>query len=117
MLEWAREITEFSARALEIVGVCTIVFGALAGSVMFVRNLHRAVPIESSYRQYRRDLGRAILLGLEYLVGADIIATVAIAPSYRSAGVLALIVLIRTFLSISLEVEIEGRWPWQRGEQ
>ena len=59
--------------------------------------------------------GRAILLGLELLVAADIIGTVAITPSFESLGILALIVLIRTFLSFSLEVEIEGRWPWQKG--
>ena len=59
-------------------------------------------------------LGRSILLGLELLVAADIIRTVAVAPTYESVGVLAIIVLIRTFLSFSLELEITGRWPWQK---
>jgi uncharacterized membrane protein len=58
-------------------------------------------------------VGRAILLGLEFLVGGDIIRTVAVSPTFTSVGVLALIVLVRTFLSFSLEVELDGRWPWQ----
>lgn len=70
-------------------------------------------PFDSRYRELRANLGRAILLGLEFLVAADIIGTVAIEPSFRSLGVLALIVAIRTFLSFSLELEISGRWPWQ----
>lgn len=71
---------------------------------------------EASFRQYRSDLGRAILLGLEFLVAADIIGTVAVAPSFQSLGILGSIILIRTFLSFSLEVEIEGHWPWRRRE-
>lgn len=66
------------------------------------------------YRGYRRRVGRSILLGLEFLVAGDIIRTVAVAPTYASVGVLAVIVLIRTFLSFSLDLEITGRWPWQR---
>jgi uncharacterized membrane protein len=62
----------------------------------------------------RQSLGRVILLGLELLVAADIIRTVATSPTFTSVGVLGLIVVIRTFLSYSLEVEINGRWPWQR---
>jgi uncharacterized membrane protein len=69
---------------------------------------------EKAYEGFRADLGRGILLGLEFLVAADIIGTVAVTPTFESLGVLAAIVLIRTFLSFSLEVEIEGRWPWQR---
>jgi uncharacterized membrane protein len=74
---------------------------------------------EDRVAAFRTDLGRSILLGLEFLVAADIIATVALKPTLESLAVLAGIVLIRTFLSFSLEVEIEGRWPWQRpaGEQ
>ena len=67
-----------------------------------------------TYRAYRQGIGRAILLGLELLVAADIIRTVAVDPSFRSVGVLAVIVAVRTFLSFTLEVELEGRWPWQR---
>ena len=69
------------------------------------------------YHRYRKRLGRSILLGLELLVAADIIRTVAVAPTFESVGVLGLIVLIRTFLSFSLELEITGRWPWQKAPE
>lgn len=114
MLQWIVDLAEISARCLEIIGIVIIVLGGVAASGAFARDLHRGASFDASYRQYRRGLGRAILLGLEFLVGADIIATVAIEPNYRNVGVLALIVVIRTFLSFSLEVEINGRWPWQR---
>jgi uncharacterized membrane protein len=69
------------------------------------------------YRRFRQNVGRAILLGLELLVAADIIRTVAISPTLQSVAVLSGIVLVRTFLSFSLEVELTGRWPWQRGPE
>jgi hypothetical protein len=72
--------------------------------------LRRVVP----HRIVRTVFGRSILLGLEFLVAADIIRTVAAQPSLQNVAVLGLIVLIRTFLSFSLEVEIDGRWPWRR---
>lgn len=65
---------------------------------------------------FRKTLGRAILVGFELLVAADIIRTIAVEPTLQNVLVLALIVVIRTFLSMSLQVEIEGRWPWQRLE-
>jgi uncharacterized membrane protein len=71
----------------------------------------------AAYQRYREGLGSTLLLGLEFLVAADIIKTVAITPTFRSVGILAIIVLIRTFLSWSLELELEGRWPWQRQEE
>ncbi len=71
------------------------------------------MPAGDRYRVFRQRLGRAILLGLELLVAADIIRTVAVTPTFTSAGVLGIIVAIRTFLSVSLEVELEGRLPWQ----
>ncbi len=117
MLQWIRDLADVSARFLEALGIAIIVFGGVAASVAFLRDLRHGVSLDISYRQYRRGLGRAILLGLEFLVGADIISTVAVEPNYQNVGVLALIVIIRTFLSFSLEVEIEGRWPWQRREQ
>jgi uncharacterized membrane protein len=113
MLHWIRDLADISARFLETLGTAIIVLGGLAASAAFVRDLRRGASFDASYKQYRRGLGRAILLGLEFLVGADIISTVAVEPNYRNVGVLALIVVIRTFLSFSLEVEIEGRWPWQ----
>src|SRR5215212_4869020 len=87
--------------------------GTLVSTVLFAAHLlhgNRGVP---AYRTYRQSSGRSILLGLEILVAADIMRTVATEPTFRSVGVLAIIVLIRAFLSISLEVELEGRFPWQ----
>ncbi len=95
-------------------GVAVIVLGVVLASVTFVREL-RARGWEDSYSRYRANLGRGILLGLEVLVGADIIATVTSPLTWTSVGLLAAIVLIRTFLSFSLETEIEGRFPWKQG--
>ena len=97
-------------RAIEVAGVLVIVIGAIVAALRFLRNHSQ----DGAYRQLRSTLGRAILLGLELLVAADIINTVAIEPSLNSLAILAGIVLIRTFLSLSLEVEIDGRWPWQQ---
>jgi uncharacterized membrane protein len=74
----------------------------------------RAGDWQSAYPQYRSNIGRGILLGLELLVGADIISTITAPLKFESVGLLAAIVLIWTFLSFSLETEIEGCWPWQR---
>ena len=97
-------------RALEAAGVFVIVSGTVFAAVRFLRRHSQ----QDVYHELRSTIGRSILLGLELLVAADIINTVAIEPSLESLAVLAGIVLIRTFLSFSLEVEIEGRWPWQR---
>jgi uncharacterized membrane protein len=99
---------------MELAGIAVIVIGAVAATVAFLLAVGRGSEIHALYRSYRRALGRAILLGLEFLVAGDIIRTVAIEPTFRSVGILAVIVLIRTFLSVELELEIEGRWPWQR---
>ena len=98
---------------IEVVGVAVIVVGAVLAAVHYVRR-GSTIGWQEAYKRFRAELGRAILLGLEFLVAADIIGTVAVTPTFESLGVLAAIVLIRTFLSFSLEVEIEGRWPWQR---
>jgi len=97
-------------RAIETAGVLVIVVGIAMAGV----NYFRHPSASDAYRELRSTLGRAILLGLELLVAADIINTVAIEPSWDSVLVLGGIVLIRTFLSLSLEVEIDGRWPWNR---
>lgn len=106
---WKEPIT----RVVELVGVGLILGGAAAATVRFAIQWART-SLEIAYREYRQHLGRAILLGLEFLVAGDIINTVAVDPTFRSVGVLAGIVAIRTFLSFSLEVEIDGRWPWTR---
>ena len=102
--------------AIDLGGVLVIVVGIAVALVHFGRRLARRDGGEPAYRQLRQSVGRAILLGLELLVAGDIIRTVAIEPTFASVGVLAAIVLIRTFLSWSLEVELTGRWPWARGE-
>ena len=93
-------------------GVAIIALGALIATAYAVLRLLGREP--DVYRRYRQQLGRTILLGLELLVAADIVRTVAVTPTIRSVTVLGVIVLIRTFLSFSLELEITGRWPWQK---
>ena len=98
--------------AVDAVGVLVIVGGILIASVRaLVSHAPRGLD---RYTSYRQSLGRAILLGLELLVAGDIIRTVAVAPTLENLSVLALIVVIRTFLSFSLEMEVSGRWPWQQ---
>ena len=107
---------EWLTRAVEIIGVAIIVIGAAGSLLVFLGRMTRPRGREATIAAFRSDLGRSILLGLEFLVAADIINTVAIEPTLNSLAVLAGIVAIRTFLSWSLEVEIEGRWPWQGGD-
>ena len=106
---------EWITSGLEAAGIAAILLGVLATTAVFLRDGLRAGggAWEDAYERYRADLGRAILLGLELLVAADIVGTVAAPLDLRSVAALGLIVLIRTFLSFSLEVEIKGRWPWQ----
>ena len=105
------QVVELAGNLLEGAGVGSIVVGAVVAGFTSFR--HRA-GTRDAYRTYREDLGKSILLGLEFLVAADIIRTVSHAPSLGEVAVLGGIVLIRTFLSFTLEVELEGRWPWQR---
>jgi uncharacterized membrane protein len=104
-----RELVEWAAEGAELAGVLLIAGGLAVATarVAFSRSMER-------YRRYRHDMGRSILLGLEVLVAADIIRTVAFTPTMASVAVLAMIVAIRTFLSWSLALELDGRWPWQR---
>ena len=113
---------EAAGRVMDFAGVAVMVIGALVSIPMALRGFQpRRLPPESEpvsvYRSYRQLLGRSILLGLELLVAADIIRSVAVTPTFEGVGVLAIIVLIRTFLSFSLELEITGRWPWQTRRQ
>ena len=106
------EVIELVGTVIDGVGVAVITLGAVVAAVVAVRRLLRKDG--ETYSKFREQLGRSILLGLEFLVAADIIKTVAVTPTAQSVGVLAGIVLIRTFLSWSLELEITGRWPWQK---
>ncbi len=95
---------------IEVVGVAIMVVGLLYAMFIFLAKLKDP----KSYTTLRQQVGKAILLGLEVLVAADIIATVTTEPTVESLLALGLIVIIRTFLSFSLEVELEGKWPWQQ---
>ena len=110
-------LIEQLAKLLEIAGVAIILGGVMVASVLFLRAGLSGTDWRLSYDQYRANLGRGILLGLELLVGADIIGTITAPLTWVSVGLLAMIVLIRTFLSFSLETEIEGCWPWQRARR
>jgi uncharacterized membrane protein len=106
------EVVEDVGKVIDAAGAAVIVVGALAATVVAGTRARGREP--NVYRRYRQQLGRSILLGLELLVAADIIRTVAVSPTLTSVAVLGGIVLIRTFLSFSLEVEITGRWPWTK---
>lgn len=109
------EVIETVGKAIDGVGVAVIAIGALISAAGAVSRLRRKSG--DVYRVFRQQLGRSILLGLEFLVAADIIRTVAVTPDARSVAVLGGIVLIRTFLSFSLELEVTGYWPWQKNRQ
>jgi uncharacterized membrane protein len=108
-----KEVVEGIALVIDGAGVLAIILGVLVATFRFAAAGRREAD---GYRRFRQGLGQGILLGLEFLVAADIIRTVAITPTLQGVLVLGLIVLIRTFLSMALQVELEGRWPWQRVE-
>lgn len=101
------------AVGLEFFGVAVIIVGVVVASVIYLKD-SCTTSAASAYLRCRANLGRAILLGLEILIGADIIATITSPLTWDSVGLLGLVVLIRTFLSFSLEAEIDGEWPWKR---
>ena len=104
-------VVEDIGKGVDVVGITIILVGVMGSSVQFLRRMRRDVG--DAYRLYRVGLGRAILLGLEFLIAGDIIRTVATSPTFQSVGILGSIVLIRTFLSLALNLEVEGRLPWQ----
>jgi len=114
MDDWFLPALKLTTRAIEVGGIAIIVLGILGASLAVLWEVLHGRPGSDAFTLYRANVGRAILLGLEFLVAADIINTVAIEPTLESLLILGGIVLIRTFLSFSLEVEIEGRWPWAR---
>lgn len=110
---WFGDLVRGIVRAIELAGIAAIVGGGLVASALFVRALRQGSAFAGAYGTYRIQLGRAILLGLELLVAAAIIGTVAIDPTVAGVAALGLIVFIRTLLSFSMEVEINGHWPWE----
>jgi uncharacterized membrane protein len=102
---------EFGARSIEVMAVALIVGAFVFASARFLMHTGRHSP--NPYQRYKIFLGRALSLGLEFLVAADVIRTVGVAPTLPNIGILGAIIVIRTVLSWSLVVEMEGRWPWQ----
>ena len=113
MHETVQHYVEWAALIIEVAGVLVMIIGPFFALWRYFFEQHED---GSTYRTFRHDLGKAILLGLEFLVAGDIIATVSTAPTMDNVLVLGVIVLIRTFLSLSLQVELEGKWPWQKRE-
>jgi uncharacterized membrane protein len=112
-MEFVGTFARFSADLLEITGIAIIMiyagYGVFSTLFSMVRNMDR----HALFRSFRLRIARGILLGLEFMVAADIIMTVAIERTFASVGVLALIVLVRTFLNFTLELDMAGRWPWE----
>ena len=108
------EIISIAGYAIETFGVLVIIVGSSISSVSFVGTF-RQLPKGVAYLDYRRQLGRSIILGLEFLIAGDIIRTVVVvADTFENVAVLGIIILIRTFLSMTLHLEVEGRWPWEK---
>jgi uncharacterized membrane protein len=105
------DVMHLAVDAFEAVGVLVLVLGSLAAVVIAVGDIRRGVPV---YKPIRRNLGRVIILGLEILIVADIITTITIDQTPSSAITLGIVVLVRTFLSFSLEIELDGVLPWRR---
>lgn len=112
-MEIFKEIIQVGGYAIEAMGVLIILVGSFVASGWFLLHLKKT-DLAVTYNAYRIMLGRIILLGLELLLAGDIIRTVVISPTLEQVGALSVIVLIRTFLSFTLELEIEGKWPWQK---
>lgn len=113
MIEFVKPTAEVVAGILEITGIAVILLFALYSIFRGLLRMMKKHDRDVVYHQVRQSLGHGILLGLEFLVAADIIHTVAVELSFATVSVLAIIVLIRTFLSFTLEVELTGNWPWQ----
>jgi uncharacterized membrane protein len=113
MAEAVTLVAVWSVLLIEFLGIAIITLVALYALVQALRRLVRETEREPIFQELRRRVGLGILLGLEFLIAADIIHTVAVDLTFQSIGVLAVVVLIRTFLSFTLEVELNGRWPWQ----
>jgi uncharacterized membrane protein len=107
---------ELVRQTFEVVGIVAMVSGAAYAAYTYAVALLARTDGALAFSGLRRNVGQSILLGLEFLVAADIINSVAIDPTFASVGVLAMIVAVRTFLSWSLDVEINGHWPWKQSE-
>ena len=109
------KVVEVSAFGIEMLAVAVIVLAAGYGTARFLLDARRDAAV--AYKGYKAQLAKALLLGLELLVAADIVRTVGVDPSLLAVAALGLLIVVRTFLSWSLELEISGRWPWQKRRQ
>jgi uncharacterized membrane protein len=107
-----REVMTTVGLTVDAIGVVVIVVGILVATGRFI--FRRQSSHRLTYQYYRQDVARSILLGLEFLIAGDIIRTVAVEATLQNVAVLGMIVLVRTFLSIALHLEVEERWPWQQ---
>jgi uncharacterized membrane protein len=112
-----KEVMADVADGFELFGAVVLILGFAVGFARAGLSLARRAPGAQVYPTLRSFVGRTILLGLEVLVAADLLRTVAVTPTWESVGVLAVIVLIRTFLSFAIDIEIDGRPPWSRGRE
>ena len=112
MVEELIEILERAGNLISLAGVAVILGGFLGAAVRYTLEWRRT-GVEGAFGRFKVSLGRALLLGLEILVVADVIETITVEPTFTSLSVLGLLVLVRTFVSWTLTLEIEGRWPWQ----
>jgi len=110
------QLITFTGTAIEILGISIILIGVLVCTFRFIYKLGRQ-PFNSIYISTRNSLGQTLLLGLEVLVAADIVRSITGTPNLESILILGLIVLIRTFLSMALNIELEGRLPWRKAEK
>jgi len=108
-----KELISVAGYGIESIGVLIIVAGCAVSSLRFLSRFRKEAE-GLAYRIYRRQLGRSIILGLEFLIAGDIIRTVVVADTLANVTILGLIILIRTFLSFTLHLEVEGQWPWQQ---
>ena len=111
-----KELISIAGYAIETIGVLVIITGSVVSTFRFLSKF-RQEPEGFAYGMFRRQLGRSIILGLEFLIAGDIIRTVIVADTLTNVMILGLIILIRTFLGFTLHFEVEGRWPWESVRQ
>jgi len=108
------ESVHIVGEAFAMFGVAIMVIGISIATILFLLEIIKKKEFETSVHEYKIRIGRAMLLSLEVLIAADIVETVALAPTINNMAALGLIVIVRTFLSWALSLEIEGHWPWQK---
>jgi uncharacterized membrane protein len=111
-----KEAFKIAVIAFEAMAVLVLIFGAVLLMGRFIKQMLQGSELQA-YRTFRQGFGRSLLLALDLLIAADIILTVTLDLSFETLGMLGLLVLIRTILHVILELEVTGRWPWQRFTQ